>query len=155
MRLLFQKKRSLKKMKVKNCEKTNQFSSKASRTNYTNQNIEQIRDRTMLVLKLYDKINSDTLGLDSHYIKDCGLHHIDSLHLVEIVAGQTNCSVYSRSQRLVFVEKFNFSQSEEKKTCDRLRAVQTQYTDATKLCFKNQSKQKLPKKVQVLRRKIS
>ena len=82
-------------------------------------------------------------------------HYIDSLHLVEIVAGQTNCSVYSRSQRLVFVEKFNFSQSEEKKTCDRLRAVQTQYTDATKLCFKNQSKQKLPKKVQVLRRKIS
>merc|ERR1739844_683023 len=27
--------------------------------------LEQIRDRTLLVLKLYDKINPDTIGLDS------------------------------------------------------------------------------------------
>merc|ERR1712238_238080 len=46
------------------------------------QGIEQIRDRTMLVLKLYDKINPDTIGLDSHFIKDCGL---DSLDHVEII----------------------------------------------------------------------
>ena len=73
--------------------------------------------------------------------------------IVKIVAAQSNCSVYSRSQRLVFVEKFNFSQSEEKKTCDRLRAVQTQYTDATKLCLKNQNKQKLPKKSSSFKKK--
>ena len=44
--------------------------------------LEQIRDRTLLVLKLYDKINTDTIGLDSHFIKDCGL---DSLDHVEII----------------------------------------------------------------------
>jgi len=44
--------------------------------------IEQIRDRTLLVLKLYDKINPETIGLDSHFIKDCGL---DSLDHVEII----------------------------------------------------------------------
>merc|ERR1711997_177893 len=44
--------------------------------------IEQIKDRTLLVLKLYDKINPETITLDSHLIKDCGL---DSLDHVEVI----------------------------------------------------------------------
>merc|ERR1712004_43800 len=44
--------------------------------------LNQIRDRVMLVLKLYDKINPETITLDSHFIKDCGL---DSLDHVEVI----------------------------------------------------------------------
>lgn len=66
--------------------------------------LNQIRDRVMLVLKLYDKINPETVSLekkcichlfsyihmymyfqitlDSHFIKDCGL---DSLDHVEVI----------------------------------------------------------------------
>merc|ERR1711976_606597 len=45
-------------------------------------NLEQIRDRVMLVLKLYDKINPEKITLDSHFTNDCGL---DSLDHVEII----------------------------------------------------------------------
>merc|ERR1712066_294308 len=44
--------------------------------------IQQIADRILLVLKLYDKINPDTITLDSHLIKDQGL---DSLDHVEVI----------------------------------------------------------------------
>merc|ERR1712062_136362 len=44
--------------------------------------LNQIRDRVMLVLKLYDKINPETVTLDSHFVKDCGL---DSLDHVEVI----------------------------------------------------------------------
>merc|ERR1712110_1379098 len=44
--------------------------------------LQQVADRTLLVLKLYDKINPDTITLDSHLIKDCGL---DSLDHVEVI----------------------------------------------------------------------
>jgi len=44
--------------------------------------LQQIADRTLLVLKLYDKINPETINLDSHLIKDCGL---DSLDHVEVI----------------------------------------------------------------------
>merc|ERR1712018_1009380 len=44
--------------------------------------LQQIADRTLLVLKLYDKINPETITLDSHLIKDCGL---DSLDHVEVI----------------------------------------------------------------------
>jgi len=44
--------------------------------------IDLITQRTMLVLKLYDKVNPDTISLDSHFMKDLGL---DSLDHVEVI----------------------------------------------------------------------
>ncbi|XP_013789770.1 acyl carrier protein, mitochondrial-like [Limulus polyphemus] len=44
--------------------------------------LEMIRDRVLLVLKLYDKIDSEKLTLDSHFMTDMGL---DSLDHVEVV----------------------------------------------------------------------
>ena len=45
-------------------------------------NFKMITDRTMLVLKLYDKINPEKLTLESHFLNDLGL---DSLDHVEII----------------------------------------------------------------------
>jgi len=44
--------------------------------------IKQIGDRVMLTLKLYDKINPETLTYDTHFLNDVGL---DSLDLVEVM----------------------------------------------------------------------
>ncbi|XP_037073941.1 acyl carrier protein, mitochondrial-like [Pollicipes pollicipes] len=44
--------------------------------------LDIIRDRVLLVLKLYDKINPDKLTVDSHFINDLGL---DSLDHVEVI----------------------------------------------------------------------
>ena len=44
--------------------------------------IEMIKDRVILVLKLYDKINPEKLTLESHFINDLGL---DSLDHVEVI----------------------------------------------------------------------
>ncbi|XP_034251409.1 acyl carrier protein, mitochondrial isoform X1 [Thrips palmi] len=44
--------------------------------------LDLIRDRTLLVLKLFDKINPEKLTVDSHFINDLGL---DSLDHVEII----------------------------------------------------------------------
>ncbi|CAJ1076434.1 NADH:ubiquinone oxidoreductase subunit AB1b [Xyrichtys novacula] len=44
--------------------------------------LDTIKDRVMYVLKLYDKINPDKLGVSSHFMKDLGL---DSLDQVEII----------------------------------------------------------------------
>ncbi|XP_037523330.1 acyl carrier protein, mitochondrial [Rhipicephalus sanguineus] len=44
--------------------------------------LDSIRDRTMLVLKLYDKIDPEKLTLESHFIYDLGL---DSLDCVEVI----------------------------------------------------------------------
>ncbi|KAK3912180.1 Acyl carrier protein, mitochondrial [Frankliniella fusca] len=44
--------------------------------------LELIRDRVLLVLKLFDKINPEKLTVDSHFINDLGL---DSLDHVEII----------------------------------------------------------------------
>ncbi|KPM06759.1 acyl carrier protein, mitochondrial-like protein [Sarcoptes scabiei] len=44
--------------------------------------VDMIRERILLVLKLYDKIDADKLTLDSHFYKDLGL---DSLDHVEII----------------------------------------------------------------------
>uniref|UniRef100_A0A1A7XEW3 Acyl carrier protein n=1 Tax=Iconisemion striatum TaxID=60296 RepID=A0A1A7XEW3_9TELE len=44
--------------------------------------LETIKDRVMYVLKLYDKINPETLQTSSHFMKDLGL---DSLDQVEII----------------------------------------------------------------------
>merc|ERR1712141_995202 len=44
--------------------------------------IKQIGDRVMLTLKLYDKINPETLTYDTHFFNDIGL---DSLDLVEVM----------------------------------------------------------------------
>ena len=44
--------------------------------------IAMIKDRVMLVLKLFDKINADVLTVDSHFYNDLGL---DSLDQVEII----------------------------------------------------------------------
>ena len=41
-----------------------------------------IKDRCLLVLRLYDKINPEKLTLESHFINDLGL---DSLDHVEII----------------------------------------------------------------------
>ncbi|NP_001161322.1 acyl carrier protein, mitochondrial isoform 2 [Nasonia vitripennis] len=41
-----------------------------------------IRDRVLLVLKLYDKIDASKLTVDSHFINDLGL---DSLDHVEVI----------------------------------------------------------------------
>ena len=46
------------------------------------QNFAMVRDRVMLVLKLYDKINPEKLTHESHFINDLGL---DSLDHVEII----------------------------------------------------------------------
>ena len=46
------------------------------------QNIAMVRDRVMLVLKLYDKINPEKLTIESHFLNDLGL---DSLDHVEII----------------------------------------------------------------------
>uniref|UniRef100_A0A2R5LAD5 Acyl carrier protein n=1 Tax=Ornithodoros turicata TaxID=34597 RepID=A0A2R5LAD5_9ACAR len=43
---------------------------------------DMIRERTMLVLKLYDKIDPEKLKLDSHFVVDLGL---DSLDCVEVI----------------------------------------------------------------------
>ncbi|KAH9422714.1 uncharacterized protein LOC113793784 [Dermatophagoides pteronyssinus] len=44
--------------------------------------VDFIRERIMLVLRLYDKIDPDKLTIDSHFYKDLGL---DSLDHVEII----------------------------------------------------------------------
>jgi len=44
--------------------------------------IAMIKDRVLLVLKLYDKINPEKLTVESHFINDLGL---DSLDHVEII----------------------------------------------------------------------
>ncbi|KAK9977864.1 hypothetical protein ABG768_019652 [Culter alburnus] len=44
--------------------------------------LENIKERVMYVLKLYDKINPDKLQTSSHFMKDLGL---DSLDQVEII----------------------------------------------------------------------
>uniref|UniRef100_A0A023FFM3 Acyl carrier protein n=1 Tax=Amblyomma cajennense TaxID=34607 RepID=A0A023FFM3_AMBCJ len=44
--------------------------------------LDSIRDRTMLVLKLYDKIDPEKLTVESHFIYDLGL---DSLDCVEVI----------------------------------------------------------------------
>ncbi|KAK4873638.1 hypothetical protein RN001_012998 [Aquatica leii] len=44
--------------------------------------LDFISDRTMLVLRLYDKIDACKLTLDSHFINDLGL---DSLDHVEVI----------------------------------------------------------------------
>ncbi|XP_045448106.1 acyl carrier protein, mitochondrial isoform X3 [Melitaea cinxia] len=44
--------------------------------------LELIRDRVILVLQLYDKINPEKLSLESHFVNDLGL---DSLDHVEII----------------------------------------------------------------------
>ena len=44
--------------------------------------IAMIKDRVLLVLKLYDKINPEKLTMESHFINDLGL---DSLDHVEII----------------------------------------------------------------------
>ncbi|CAH2095862.1 unnamed protein product [Euphydryas editha] len=44
--------------------------------------LQLIRDRVILVLQLYDKINPEKLSLESHFINDLGL---DSLDHVEII----------------------------------------------------------------------
>lgn len=41
-----------------------------------------IRDRVLLVLKLYDKVDPEKLTLESHFMNDLGL---DSLDQVEVV----------------------------------------------------------------------
>merc|ERR1712064_95048 len=46
------------------------------------QNFAMVRDRVMLVLKLYDKINPEKLTHESHFMNDLGL---DSLDHVEII----------------------------------------------------------------------
>ena len=46
------------------------------------QDIAMVRDRVMLVLKLYDKINAEKLTTESHFLNDLGL---DSLDHVEII----------------------------------------------------------------------
>jgi len=45
-------------------------------------NLELIRDRILLVLKLYDKVDASKLTVDSHFFKDLGL---DSLDHVEVI----------------------------------------------------------------------
>ncbi|XP_055589150.1 acyl carrier protein, mitochondrial isoform X1 [Uranotaenia lowii] len=44
--------------------------------------LQLIKERVLLVLKLYDKINPEKLTLDSHFINDLGL---DSLDHVEVI----------------------------------------------------------------------
>merc|ERR1719419_428576 len=44
--------------------------------------LETLRERVLLVLRLYDKINVDKLTLDSHFLNDLGL---DSLDVVEVI----------------------------------------------------------------------
>ncbi|XP_075220276.1 NADH dehydrogenase (ubiquinone) acyl carrier protein isoform X2 [Lycorma delicatula] len=44
--------------------------------------LEMIRDRVLLVLKLYDKVNPEKLTVDSHFMNDLGL---DSLDHVEVI----------------------------------------------------------------------
>jgi len=44
--------------------------------------LDMVKDRIILVLRLYDKINPDKLTLDSHFLNDLGL---DSLDHVEVI----------------------------------------------------------------------
>ncbi|XP_073983966.1 NADH dehydrogenase (ubiquinone) acyl carrier protein isoform X1 [Rhodnius prolixus] len=44
--------------------------------------LDLIRDRVLLVLKLYDKVDPDKLTLETHFINDLGL---DSLDHVEVI----------------------------------------------------------------------
>uniref|UniRef100_A0A646QDH7 Acyl carrier protein n=1 Tax=Hemiscolopendra marginata TaxID=943146 RepID=A0A646QDH7_9MYRI len=44
--------------------------------------LELIRDRVLLVLKLYDKVDAEKLTLESHFMNDLGL---DSLDHVEVI----------------------------------------------------------------------
>ena len=44
--------------------------------------LQFIRDRVLLVLKLYDKVDANKLTIDSHFINDLGL---DSLDHVEVI----------------------------------------------------------------------
>ncbi|XP_064643953.1 acyl carrier protein, mitochondrial-like isoform X2 [Lineus longissimus] len=44
--------------------------------------LDSVRDRVLLVLKLYDKVDVSKLTLDSHFLKDLGL---DSLDHVEVI----------------------------------------------------------------------
>ena len=43
--------------------------------------LESIKQRVLLVLNLYDKVNPEKLTVDSHFYKDLGL---DSLDHVEV-----------------------------------------------------------------------
>jgi len=44
--------------------------------------LEMVKDRIILVLRLYDKINPEKLTLESHFMNDLGL---DSLDHVEVI----------------------------------------------------------------------
>ncbi|XP_055625203.1 acyl carrier protein, mitochondrial isoform X4 [Toxorhynchites rutilus septentrionalis] len=44
--------------------------------------LQLIKERVLLVLKLYDKVNPEKLSLESHFINDLGL---DSLDHVEVI----------------------------------------------------------------------
>merc|ERR1712156_632454 len=46
------------------------------------QNFAMVRDRVMLVLKLYDKINPEKLTHESHFINDLGLHSLDHVEII-------------------------------------------------------------------------
>lgn len=44
--------------------------------------LEQLRERVLLVLRLYDKVDPEKLTLESHFMNDLGL---DSLDHVEVI----------------------------------------------------------------------
>jgi NADH dehydrogenase (ubiquinone) 1 alpha/beta subcomplex 1 len=44
--------------------------------------MDQVRERVLLVLKLYDKVDPEKLKMDSHFMNDLGL---DSLDQVEVI----------------------------------------------------------------------
>lgn len=47
--------------------------------------VDFIRERILLVLKLYDKIDPDKLTLDSHFYNDLGLDSLDHVEIIMII----------------------------------------------------------------------
>ena len=46
---------------------------------------DYIRERILLVLRLYDKIDQDKLTLDSHFYNDLGLDSLDHVELIMVI----------------------------------------------------------------------
>jgi acyl carrier protein len=52
-----------------------------------------VRERILLVLRLYDKVNPDKLTLDSHFVNDLGLDSLDHVELIMELENEFNFDI--------------------------------------------------------------
>jgi NADH dehydrogenase (ubiquinone) 1 alpha/beta subcomplex 1 len=78
--------------------------------------VEELQERLLNTIKLFDKVNPEKVHMDAHFINDLGLDSLDVVEIVMFLEDEFDVEITDEEAEKIFVLKDTFELLKNKKS---------------------------------------